>query len=133
MDPSRLPEQLVLRMAKVVISTLLLVLFLPGCYYDNKETMYGASSCDTTNVTYSLKIAPLINQKCIGCHSAASATAGVDLSSYNQVVKYGQSKQLQGTIKQLPGYETKLMPPGGKLDNCNISLVDIWVRKGMPQ
>ena len=113
-------------MLKVVISTFALVLLLSGCYYDNKETMYGASSCDTINVTYSLKIAPLINQKCIGCHSAASATAGVDLSSYNQVVKYGQSKQL-------PGYETKLMPPGGKLDNCNLTLVDIWVRKGMPQ
>jgi uncharacterized membrane protein len=95
--------------------------------------MYGASSCDTTNVTYSQKIAPLINQKCIGCHSAASATAGVDLSSYNQVVKYGQTKQLQGTINQLPGYESKLMPPGAKLDNCNLSLVDIWLRKGMPQ
>ena len=107
-------------MLKVVISTFALVLLLSGCYYDNKETMYGASSCDTINVTYSLKIAPLINQKCIGCHSAASATAGVDLSSYNQVVKYGQSKQLQGTMKQLPGYETKLMPPGGKLDNAAV-------------
>ncbi|MFM1793350.1 MAG: hypothetical protein RLZZ252_1704 [Bacteroidota bacterium] len=120
-------------MTRIVIIALLLSFLIPGCYYDNKETMYGSSSCDTTNVTYSVKIAPLINQKCIGCHNATNATAGVDLSSYSQVVKYGQSKQLQGTIKQLPGYETKLMPPGGKLDNCNLSLVDIWVRKGMPQ
>ncbi|MFN5890457.1 MAG: hypothetical protein ACK448_08685 [Bacteroidota bacterium] len=118
---------------KLVLGASVLIVFSTGCYYDNKETMYGASGCDTTNVTYSQKIAPLINQKCIGCHSAASATAGVDLSSYNQVVKYGQTKQLQGTINQLPGYESKLMPPGTKLDNCNLSLVDIWLRKGMPQ
>ena len=118
---------------RVFLWAILGLIGMSGCYYDNKETMYGKSTCDTLNISYSSKIAPIISQKCVGCHNASSATAGVDLSSYSQVVKYGQTKQLQGTINQLPGYETKLMPPGGKLDNCNLSVIDIWVRKGMPQ
>jgi uncharacterized membrane protein len=110
-----------------------LTMGIGSCYYDNKETMYGKSICDTTNVVYTTKVSPLIAQKCLGCHNTNNATAGVDLSSYSQVVKYAQSGQLKGTINQSAGYETKLMPPGGKLDNCNLGLIDIWIRKGMPQ
>jgi len=106
---------------------------LTACYYDNKESMYGTTACDTNNVTYTTKIAPVLSQKCVGCHNTNNATAGVDLSSFNQAVKYSQTKQLQGTINQLPGYETKLMPPSGKMDNCNLKVIDIWIRKGMPQ
>jgi len=95
--------------------------------------MYGTASCDTANVVYTTKISPLISQKCLGCHNPTNATAGVDLSSYAQAVKYAQSGQLKGTVNLLPGYETKLMPPSGKLEKCSLAQIDIWIRKGMPQ
>ena len=47
--------------------------------------------------------------------------------------QYATTGQLSGTVNQSVGYEAKLMPPGGKMDNCKLKQIDKWIRLGMPQ
>lgn len=104
-----------------------------SCYYDNEEALYPAlsSSCDTTNVTFSGTIAPLLNNSCYSCHSnstAASAGNSIRLESYADVV--AKADRISGSIKHLGSYSP--MPKnGGLIKACSITQFDIWVRKGM--
>lgn len=107
------------------------LLFFVSCYYDNEEALYPALSnaCDTTNVTYSGTIVPILNNSCLGCHSNAATGGSIVLTSYSAVVASGP--RITGSVKQLPTFSP--MPKnGGKIKACSISQWDIWVRSGMP-
>jgi len=102
-----------------------------GALNNSCNENYGA--CDTTGITYTNTIKPLMDNKCVGCHHTYSTTGGgIDLSSYETVKAAGQSGDLYGDIAYLPGFNK--MPKGGaKLSSCTIHQVDAWVRAGMPK
>ena len=105
-----------------------------SCYYDNEEALYPSlsSSCDTINVTFSAKIAPILSNNCLSCHSnatAASAGNNIRLQDYNDVK--ARTSAIAGSIKHTGTYSP--MPKnGGRLNTCSITLVDIWIRNGAP-
>jgi cytochrome c5 len=105
-------------------------MFFVSCYYDNEEALYPSlnSSCDTTNVTFSGTIVPILQNNCYSCHSNANAAFGanIHLEAYADVV--ANSAKLIVSIKQTGA---KPMPPNGKLKDCSITQFDIWIRKGM--
>jgi cytochrome c5 len=104
--------------------------FFVSCYYDNEEALYPAlsNSCDTTNVTYSGSIVPILNNSCLTCHSNASTGGSIVLTTYAEVV--ASAPRITGSIKQLSGFSA--MPKnGGKIKSCSISQWDIWVKNGM--
>jgi len=105
---------------------------LTGCYYDVEEELYPATvSCDTSNVTYSLTVKPIIDDNCIVCHSQASQQGSVVLETYNDIQVYASSGQLLGAIKHESGFSP--MPQGGaKLSDCNILKIEKWVSSGIP-
>lgn len=113
--------------------TAVTALLLSSCYYDNVETLYPvlSSSCDTTAVTFSASIAPILSASCLSCHSnatAASFGSNIKLESYADVKT--NAVGLAGSIKQTGSYSP--MPKnGGKLNACSIQKFDIWVRNGM--
>jgi len=44
------------------------------------------AACDTLNMSYATHIAPIIKKnRCLDCHSAQTATAGIILDSYEDV------------------------------------------------
>jgi hypothetical protein len=97
-----------------------------GCYKDNKETMYPRSSCDTTNVTWSKDIRPIINASCafVGCHNA-DRSGGYNLSNFEGV------KAMVDNNRFLAVIESGSMPKNAtKLDNCTINKVRSWINKG---
>jgi hypothetical protein len=105
--------------------------FIAGCYYDNEEALYPelSSSCDTTNITYSGTVVPILSSNCYSCHSDANATAfggNIHLQAIADVRT--NSAKILFSINQTGA---KPMPPSGKLKNCSITQVEIWVRKGM--
>ena len=106
-------------------------LFFISCYYDNEEALYPTlnSTCDTSNVTFSGIISPILANNCYSCHSDANAAFGgnIHLQSIADVIT--NSPRIVVSIKQTG---TKPMPPSGKLSACAISQFDIWIRNGMP-
>lgn len=111
----------------------IILMFIGSCYYDSEEALYPSlnSVCDTTNVTFSGKIAPMLANSCLSCHSnatAAGAGNGIRLENYADV--QSRAAAVAGSIKQTGTYSP--MPKnGGKLKACLITQFDIWVRNGM--
>lgn len=87
--------------------------------------------CDTSAVTYSGVIRPLIQNKCQGCHSSSSPGGGWDLSTYQGVSTVALNGKLMGSIQHLGGFSA--MPKGfPKLPDCDIAKFRIWVNAGYP-
>lgn len=89
-------------------------------------------SCDTTNITYTNGIAPLLSSRCTGCHSGANPQGNLKLTTYAEVKASVQSGALYGAVAHLPGYSA--MPKGGTpLSPCFVSKIKSWIDAGMPQ
>jgi len=90
----------------------------------------NTATCDTVNVTFSTSVSPILKTNCVGCHSAASPSAGIDLSTYAAVKIHATNGRLIGSITHVAGY--KPMPSStSKLGACEINQIKAWVTKGM--
>lgn len=83
---------------------------------------------DSTIISYSKHIKPLIDTYCLGCHNGLGASGGVQLDSYTNIKVYANNGLLYGTIAQLNGYAA--MPVGGKLTDCEIKAFKLWIDQG---
>ncbi len=119
-----------------VISVLGLIVLLStteGCYYDKAQLLYPTSTCDTTNVTYSGTIKPVINAYCSSCHSTAAGPtsgAGYILDTYAGFYDATVTKnRLMGSVNHASGYSA--MPKGGgQLTSCTLSQFQAWINAG---
>jgi hypothetical protein len=113
---------------------LFIILLMSSCYYDSKELLYPQTNynCDTTNVTYSSSVVPVLEQYCLGCHnntSASSLGGNLKLENYPDVKIRVDDGSLLGAIRQESGYSA--MPKGAsKIDNCKITIIEKWVESG---
>ncbi len=123
-------------MKRTIISlAFFIILILTGvsCYYDNEEALYPqlSTSCDTSNVTYRVTIVSIMNNNCYSCHSNSNAAAfggNIRLEDYSDFT--GNINKVMGSVKHNPGYSP--MPKnGGRIKDCSITQLDIWVREGM--
>jgi hypothetical protein len=120
-------------MLKQTISCSLLAigLLLQCCYYDNEAVLYkngGGTVCDTTNVTYSQTIAPIMSNNCNSCHwsGAGIGVITIDYTNLNIIVANGKlSKSVNWTGGAIP------MPLGGqKLSSCDLDKITKWINNG---
>ena len=99
-----------------------------ACYYDKEEELYpqlGSKACDTTNVTYSRSIAPIISDNCLNCHSNSSPSGNIKLGSYSDV--FGNLNKIMPSINYTSSHP---MPQSGQLDSCSLKQFYIWKRNG---
>lgn len=90
-----------------------------------------SGGCDTTNVSYSGTIALTMDTYCTGCHSGASPSGGIDLTSYDGVAAIAADGSLLGSVQHEAGWVA--MPYGGSwLPDCKIDEIRIWVENGYP-
>ena len=102
-----------------------------SCYYDSEEDLYPATECLTTNVSFSADIVPILNNSCIGCHSASANLGNISLEGYNAVKVHVQNGKLLGSVKHLSGFSA--MPQGApKLESCKILKMEAWINAGSP-
>lgn len=117
----------ILLAATIVIS----LFFFVSCYYDNEEALYPtlSTSCDTTNITYTSTIVPILSSNCYSCHSDANAAfgGGVHLQQIADVIT--NSSKIIPSVKRTGTFP---MPPAGKLNSCSITQLEIWIRNGTP-
>jgi hypothetical protein len=102
-----------------------------------KWISYGARDelcgevCDTINpVTYSGAISSTIQASCLGCHSGATPSGAISLTSYSNVQTIASNGSLMNALN---GNGVPKMPPAGSLSACKIRQFQIWIVNGYIQ
>jgi hypothetical protein len=115
-----------------IIFTIVVITLLSSCRYDNEEMLYpNSGNCDTTNVTYTNTIQPIMAQSCTGCHGSSSPSAGINLTTYSLVRASAEDGSLYGTMSFQSGYSR--MPKGGdKVPDCSLNKIQAWINNGYP-
>lgn len=89
------------------------------------------ADCDTTNVTFSGSVMPLMSLKCTGCHSGSTPSGSIALTNYAQVKAAVTNGKLVGSILHQSGYFAMPYPTGSPLmPACDIRKVQIWIANG---
>jgi mono/diheme cytochrome c family protein len=115
----------------ITATMLLLVSATTGCYYDKAEVLYPDTACDTSAVTYSTSVTPVLSSNCIVCHGGSTPSAGIKLDTYTGVKQQVDNGRLLGSITHNPSYSP--MPKNGaKLSDCNIAKIRKWIAAGAP-
>jgi len=109
-----------------IIVIVILGLNFSACYYDKEETLYPnnfVKLSDTSTVSYTSLVKPLIDSKCAtsGCHDA-SAAGGVKLTTYSELF----AKKDRVKVRSI---EQKDMPSSG-LSSSDISILQRWLDQG---
>ena len=115
-----------------VITVLLFALSFTSCYYDNEEELYPDSGgCDTSNVSYSGTVTPVLAANCNACHSGNGPSAGIKTDNYNDLMTVVNSGQFKGAINHSAGYSP--MPKNApQLSECNLIKINKWLDAGAP-
>lgn len=90
-------------------------------------------ACDTTNLSFTGDIAPIIQQNCAisGCHNTTTRAGGYNYTTYNGFMAPVQNGRLLGAINHLSGYVP--MPQNmPKLSDCEILKITHWIEIGAP-
>jgi len=103
---------------------------LNACYYDNVEYLYPDNGdCDTTNISYSTDVWPIINSSCTACHNETAPSGNISLENYDEIKVSTENGELLGTIRHENGWSP--MPKGGnKLPDCDILKIEAWQNSG---
>lgn len=119
----------------LLVSLLALTFAISGCYNDNEVDLYlGSSTCDTTNVTYlnstsgELSIEKIFEHNCNSCHSGSTPSGNIKTDSYVSVSD--NITRIRGAINHQSGF-LPMPQSGGSLSTCELTKIDIWIRKGM--
>lgn len=91
----------------------------------------SCDKCDTSNVTFSLNVKPIIQNNCQGCHSGGNPKGGILLSNYTEIKSRVQSGQLLGAINHQAGF-TSMPYNQSKLNQCLIDQIQIWANADTP-
>jgi hypothetical protein len=89
--------------------------------------------CDTTNVTFSGTIQPILQQNCAisGCHTSATRAGGYSYETYAGFMQVVQNGRVLGAINHTAGYVP--MPENApKLSDCAILKITHWIEIGAP-
>ena len=128
-----------------IIGTVLVVsVFMAhSCTYNKfSPPSAGCTAADTTNVSYSKQVAPIIASNCftsLSCHNGSSPYSGFRYDNYASLQTFLSSPYFpQGSasfincIRQTGGMYPNMPITGGKLSNCDISKIVNWINAGYP-
>jgi hypothetical protein len=113
-----------------------LVAFSMGsCTSANKEEL-TPGGCDTTNMSYSTNIVPILQNNCYSCHGIGNSvgSGGIVLEGYNNLQPWADTTRvkettLEGVISHHPGYvPMPYMKP--QMDSCSINQIVAWIKQG---
>ncbi len=90
------------------------------------DTVFGDIPCDTTNITYPGTIYPLLQDKCLSCHSGEQPSGNLDFTNYDHVAIVAQNGALLGALKHQAGY-SPMPKDGSQLDDCTILKIEKWI------
>lgn len=131
-----------MRLKLLTVLCLGLFIWSTGCKNDKDDTPPitkdddnggGGNGCDTSFIpSYATRVLPILQNNCLGCHSAAGASGGIVLSNYTQA-KNNAAKLIPSVNHPAGLPNSKKMPPGGKLNECDIVIINRWANSGFPE
>ena len=105
------------------------ILYISGCSKANGDTVGAGMTCDTTHVSYSSDVVPILRNRCYSCHKGPGASSSFDFSNYES------AKNLGGLIVDAITHTSDFTPmPYGlpMLPSCEINTIVAWVNQGTP-
>jgi hypothetical protein len=105
------------------------VLYLSGCAKESADRLSAGETCDTTGVSYSKQILPILEDNCYTCHQGATASSGIDLSNFATLQTHVVNGDLvsavthTGSVTPMP-YELPMLP------SCEVNTIVAWVHQG---
>ena len=96
-------------------------------------------------IVFAEVVAPVLTERCVGCHSGQKAKGGLRLDAFDQLMKGGNSgtaviagdpaKSLLVRYIDLPENDAKHMPPKGKtqVSDDERLILNWWVQAGLPE
>ncbi len=107
-----------------------LLLASAGCTTDNEEDFFTVKNpCDTTLVSYSTHIAPVMANSCNSCHAPGFPSGGVITSTHQGLSVVAGNGKLKGAVFHQMGFTA--MPPGqNMLDSCSLNRIAAWINQG---
>lgn len=115
----------------LLTSCLCILSLLTSCVSNVEEELYPPETCDTLQVTYSLTIAPIIEQNCFACHGGAATISGIPLEGYDNIKAIVDAGRLVGAVRHLDGFSA--MPKDAQsLVECKLLQIEKWVADGAP-
>lgn len=121
-------------MNKLSLLLISLLVIMTSCYYDSEENLYPGTSgnnCDTTNVTFSGTIQPILQSNCNSCHNSNVAEAGVVTENYEGLLPAVTSGVFWKAVNHEPGV-TPMPYQGNKLPQCELDKIRAWINNGAP-
>lgn len=104
-----------------------------GCKNDKAELLYPPETCDTSNVTYTNTILPILRDNCYRCHAGNQAVAPFNLDSYTDASQVALSGLMYKAITHANEPGIVPMPKDAdKLSDCNIAKIKVWIDDGAP-
>lgn len=91
-----------------------------------------------SRVTYHADIAPLVAEKCAGCHEEGGV-AGLDLTTYEAAKSNAALMKAMTSSRRMPPYlvdasgECGDYTPDGHLDDAQIAAIAAWAEAGAPE
>jgi len=116
---------------KNIFFAFLSILLLNSCNYDNEESLYGVSDCDTNVVSFEMDIDTIISFHCTPCHDDPSPSAGLALETYDQIYQ-SATEPYNGIIDRIsrPEGDPLVMPSSYRIPQCQIDKIVAWVEQG---
>ena len=121
------------KIANFIFSLSVLLLLFPSCYNDNEYDLYPftATPCDSSNVTYSGAIAPIMTAHCNVCHSILNPSGNVITENQIGLSVVALDGRLWGGVNWESGFLP--MPNlGTKLSPCDLGKIKKWINLGAP-
>jgi mono/diheme cytochrome c family protein len=122
--------------SKIAIALTLLPLCFSGCYYDKYNELHPldgyVDTCDPSLPdTYGSVVKNIVLLNCVSCHNSNTNNGNVTLETYDNVKQYVENGSFMGSVLHQNGYQA--MPPGVKLQDCDVQQLQQWIANGMPQ
>ncbi len=113
---------------KIVKYFLFFVIF--SCKYEKNITPVANCQADILSVvSYKKDIQKILIDNCNACHSNANHSGGVKLEDFEDVKFWASSGILLDQIISVNG-SIPPMPKGGKLSDCDVKLIQNWIKQG---
>src|SRR5215213_4270870 len=104
----------------VVLVVLLFIVF--SCAKENEQELGAGFTCETSNMSYTKSIQPILESFCYDCHGRGLSQNGINFDTYTGVKTVADNGKLVGAISHSSGF-VAMHKSAPRLSDCNIKKI----------